>query len=397
VKKRKSNPDKGQAWPKPDIKGAIRAPQPWFLDSAGDVDMAKKRRRKDSNEEQADPEQNQPGEKARKRLNIKGSLHEHAKIDKIAQRIKTGESVRKKKSAKPDTEAKDLWGEEPDLKRPESEWLAFTGTSAVPNRYKKKAKMAPEKSVVPAVVVAHSGASVKPVEDHRKALEDIATGKELTRLDAKEAAETARSKKKMEMLKITQLEDEDEQSDEEETELTHRKVENNKMTQAQRNKKKRQAELEAAAKTKKADKARLKQVNRSGELIKDLKKEKNEIAKKQAEVKAHQAEVAKQVPKRLGKKIYEETRPEVKLIEEVPKHLRSLEVEGNLFRDRFESMQKRNIIEPRAVIKKNRRYKEKVKHYINDVGLSHSSSNHLEKRHGPRQTLSTQKKGRVIK
>ena len=39
-----------------------------------------------------------------------GSLHEHAKIDKIAQRIKTGESVRKKKSAKPDTEAKDLWG-----------------------------------------------------------------------------------------------------------------------------------------------------------------------------------------------------------------------------------------------------------------------------------------------
>ena len=48
----------------------------------------------------------------------------------------------------------------------------------------------------------------------------------------------------MEMLKITQLEDEDEQSDEEETELTHRKVENNKMTQAQRNKKKRQAELE---------------------------------------------------------------------------------------------------------------------------------------------------------
>ena len=75
-----SNPDKGQAWPKPDIKGAIRAPQPWFLDSAGDVDMAKKRRRKDSNEEQADPEQNQPGEKARKRLNIKG-VGIHGRID----------------------------------------------------------------------------------------------------------------------------------------------------------------------------------------------------------------------------------------------------------------------------------------------------------------------------
>ncbi|NWQ72618.1 NOP53 protein, partial [Neopipo cinnamomea] len=64
-------------------------------------------------------------------------------------------------------------------------------------------------------------------------------------------------------------------------------------------------------------------------------------------------------PRRLGKTRYEDAGPEVQLREELPECLRSLRPEGNVLRDRFKSLQRRNLIEPRERAKFKRRYRVK--------------------------------------
>ncbi|XP_039235095.1 ribosome biogenesis protein NOP53, partial [Pipra filicauda] len=64
-------------------------------------------------------------------------------------------------------------------------------------------------------------------------------------------------------------------------------------------------------------------------------------------------------PRRLGRKRYEDAGPEVQLSEEIPENLRSLRPEGHLLRDRFKSLQRRNLIEPRERAKFKRRYRVK--------------------------------------
>ena len=54
--------------------------------------------------------------------------------------------------------------------------------------------------------------------------------------------------------------------------LSHRQVHDKKMTTAQRNKQKRHAEQQVKLREAKAEKARLKQFNRTGEFVKELKK-----------------------------------------------------------------------------------------------------------------------------
>ncbi|NWV37655.1 NOP53 protein, partial [Grantiella picta] len=64
-------------------------------------------------------------------------------------------------------------------------------------------------------------------------------------------------------------------------------------------------------------------------------------------------------PRRLGRLRYEDLGPEVQLSEDLPESLRSLRPEGNVLRDRFKSLQRRNMIEPRERAKFKRRYRVK--------------------------------------
>ncbi|NXC05445.1 NOP53 protein, partial [Orthonyx spaldingii] len=70
-------------------------------------------------------------------------------------------------------------------------------------------------------------------------------------------------------------------------------------------------------------------------------------------------ELRESAPKRLGRARYEEPGPEVQLSEELPDSLRSLRPEGSVLRDRFKSLQRRNMIEPRERAKFKRRYRVK--------------------------------------
>ncbi|CAM9111697.1 unnamed protein product [Bubo scandiacus] len=65
------------------------------------------------------------------------------------------------------------------------------------------------------------------------------------------------------------------------------------------------------------------------------------------------------LPRRLGRLRYEEPSLEVQLSDELPESLRTLKPEGSVLRDRFKSLQKRSLIEPRERAKFKRRYRLK--------------------------------------
>ncbi|KAM6226039.1 ribosome biogenesis protein NOP53 [Porphyrio hochstetteri] len=65
------------------------------------------------------------------------------------------------------------------------------------------------------------------------------------------------------------------------------------------------------------------------------------------------------MPRRLGRLRYEDPCLEVQLSDELPDCLRTLKPEGSVLRDRFKSLQKRNLIEPRERAKFKRRYRVK--------------------------------------
>nr|XP_057937056.1 ribosome biogenesis protein NOP53 [Doryrhamphus excisus] len=70
-------------------------------------------------------------------------------------------------------------------------------------------------------------------------------------------------------------------------------------------------------------------------------------------------EAQKSQPRRLGKLKFHAQDLEVKLSNELTSSLRQLKPEGSVLKDRFKSLQKRNLIEPRERAKFKRRYKLK--------------------------------------
>ncbi|XP_077422230.1 ribosome biogenesis protein NOP53 [Vanacampus margaritifer] len=70
-------------------------------------------------------------------------------------------------------------------------------------------------------------------------------------------------------------------------------------------------------------------------------------------------EAEKAKPRRLGKLKFQPQDLEIKLSDELTSSLRQLKPEGSVLKDRFKSLQKRNLIEPRERAKFKRRYKLK--------------------------------------
>uniref|UniRef100_A0A8B9P8P5 Ribosome biogenesis protein NOP53 n=1 Tax=Apteryx owenii TaxID=8824 RepID=A0A8B9P8P5_APTOW len=65
------------------------------------------------------------------------------------------------------------------------------------------------------------------------------------------------------------------------------------------------------------------------------------------------------LPRRLGRLRYEAPSLEVQLSDELPESLRALKPEGSVLHDRFKSLQRRNLIEPRERAKFKRKYRLK--------------------------------------
>ncbi|XP_063426799.1 ribosome biogenesis protein NOP53-like [Mytilus trossulus] len=132
-----------------------------------------------------------------------------------------------------------------------------------------------------------------------------------------------------------------------------------KKTKIQRNKEKKLKQQEKLQKTDKAKKLRANEIFRLKSLKKEVKeKEKKVELKREARLKREAANKTK--TRKIGKMKFVEPNLEIKLTGELEGSLRLLKPEGHLFEDRFKSLQKRSIIEPRVQARHTRKYKPKV-------------------------------------
>ncbi|KAJ3300262.1 Glioma tumor suppressor candidate region protein 2 [Borealophlyctis nickersoniae] len=259
----------------------------------------------------------------------------------------------------------------------------------------KKPKLPEEKpKAIPAVELTHAGASYNPTfDDHqdalRKAVDDelekekkradlakkLSYPAELDLLDdetffeddseeeesEEEEEETADPSTTMSMSNgaATDTEREDNGDDAPRSHVKPVNVELRK-TRAQRNKEARRAEKEREEKKAKEEKELLKQLNRLGEIKKDVAKaEKESAARREQRLKA-EAQAAAEQTKRLGPHFFKAAPMDVQLTEDLADSLRELKPEGNLFLDRFQSLQKRSLIETRVRVGKRQKYKRKM-------------------------------------
>merc|ERR1711881_99170 len=97
--------------------------------------------------------------------------------------------------------------------------------------------------------------------------------------------------------------------------------------------------------------------------LKTLKKEINKIQNKSAETQAKRntlKSLHEGKTKRLSKQKFKEGETNVLTSDELSGTLRELRPDGNLLKDSFRSLQRRNIIEPRNRVLPHTKYKRKV-------------------------------------
>jgi len=279
----------------------------------------------------------------------------------------------KKKAAAP--QGKEIW----DAPAPEktvldlNPWYADEKTRQAPIKLPKRFG-SKERSLIPAVTVAAGGASYNPsFENHQKLLRGAHTSEEIV-VEKKAEIDAGLPKRltgpEKDLLVFQELSvgfaddtsDESGDDDEDDGPLVLSK---NKPVKAEDRKTKQQKKraikqklFEKKQQDKKAHKLQQQEVFRLKSLMKELKAENNEAALRQTE-RELKAQLALKVPRYLGPNKFKQRPDAIKLTDELVGSLRALKPETNLFHDRFESLQKRNLIEVRVPVKRRRRYKLK--------------------------------------
>ncbi|KAH6877431.1 ribosome biogenesis protein Nop53/GLTSCR2 [Coprinopsis sp. MPI-PUGE-AT-0042] len=261
----------------------------------------------------------------------------------------------------------DAWVEEPEVVLPD-------GLETV---HKKKVKAPvlakPRDQIdVPAVLEPHQGTSYNPpVEAHQELLVKAAE------IEAKKVAELekmAETKKKMEAAKlredgydwtlppgmqldrISQVSSDD---DEEGGEAVVPRAKQSKMkTQAQKNRAARVAAEQRALSDKAAKKKLLASIEQAKSFRKATARQMSEREKDHLKKRLELQEKMKKMGlagQKLGKHKVPEGEVSVQIGEDLSESLRGLKPEGNLFRDRFQSLQQRALIEPRNLVLPKRR------------------------------------------
>ncbi|KAM3830349.1 ribosome biogenesis protein NOP53 [Vipera latastei] len=131
-----------------------------------------------------------------------------------------------------------------------------------------------------------------------------------------------------------------------------------KKTERQRKKEKADKQSKARELSEKAARLRKQELFQLKSIRLQLKEREAELQRrKQRRQAKRKLEAVK--PKRLGRLKYEEPDVDVQLSNELAESLRTLRPEGSILKDRFKSLQKRNIIEPRERAKFKRKYRLK--------------------------------------
>ncbi|XP_072249071.1 ribosome biogenesis protein NOP53 [Leuresthes tenuis] len=267
----------------------------------------------------------------------------------------------------PDRDYYDIWGQE--VKDSADPWyLQQTGKKDV----KRPAKLNQKPSVIPAVEVIAPGGSYNPDFISHQALLREAHEVEVKKQkqEAKIERQVAVNKEDIateETILREQVEGLVEDVNDEEAAAPNEADEETAVAAIAVAEKKteRQRKRERAEKIKEQRRlASRRQVNQKQQLFQlrsiktSIKQQEQNTKTKQIKRKAKQ-EAEKAQPRRLGKLKFQAPDLEVQLSDELAGSLRQLKPEGSILKDRFKSLQKRNLIEPRERAKFKRRLKLK--------------------------------------
>jgi len=377
--------------PKPSAEDLVEAAA-WSIDVAADTNTRKRKQREAEHEATTKQRKGQQlvGPAARKRakhgLKPGASLSEMAIINKMAKNLQPKPKPKKAKAAV------DLWEDEPACPGvAANDWLgsgfripgSVATTNKAPGKYSRRGSAKPERSRAPAVEVAPAGASVRPREEDRQRLLEIAADHELEKQETRAVVQAARKKHQAQpegnqrslMGGGTDAGDDDEELEFfefNEPAARAARTDDKKLTRAQRNKRERHKQHTQQALEAKAGKAKVGQLKQAASLVKEIKSEDKQIAAHNEEKKEHREEMLKCKPRKLSRNQFEQSRPEVQLSDELASGLRGMGApEGSLLRDRYQSLQKRNILEPGAKQRAGHgkhKLKVKTRHTINDNG-----------------------------
>ncbi|KAG2181130.1 hypothetical protein INT43_008712 [Umbelopsis isabellina] len=288
------------------------------------------------------------------------------KIEKLAKRKITQAPVKPAKKSK--GTAYDVWADEEPTPVDLNPYLEPVRKRTVhaPSTLKVKPAAAEHQ---PAVEVAEAGASYNPtMEDHQVLLRK-AHKVETDKISQRENVNKQLEYRK-ELLDLNEEEAVDSEVDEEsdahsdDDEETRKRKENKKKTRSERNRLKKAKETQQLELRRKQEKELHKEITKLEEIEKIVEEsEMSSLTKAEKRKAKKEAQEQAGLP-RLGKYFVQKAPIEVQLTDELSESLRSLKPEGNAFRDRFVSLQKRNIIEPRLPVNHKRRYrlKEYEKH-----------------------------------
>ncbi|KAF7728313.1 hypothetical protein EC973_006254 [Apophysomyces ossiformis] len=304
------------------------------------------------------------------------------KIEKMAKRKLTNAPVPGAKKKK--DQVYDMWAEESEEKS--NDFLDHIK----PRKVKAPVTLArkPEAAVhQPAVVVPAAGASYNPTMEQHQELLRVAHEIEVQKIEEKKKLdEQLKYRKELDDLE-SELQQEEKDAEEEEAAATAAAADNDeeetkeqieeRKTRVQRNKERRLRREHILNQKKEQEKSIRKQVDKLNGIEEELSKRQAELEKMEERRREKEENEKKEGLKRIGKHFVQEMPIEVQLQDELSESLRQLKVyepveiallisslfssqpEGNVFKDRFVSLQKRNIIEPRVPVTAHRRYKLK--------------------------------------
>ncbi|XP_017290847.1 ribosome biogenesis protein NOP53 isoform X2 [Kryptolebias marmoratus] len=267
----------------------------------------------------------------------------------------------------PDRGYYNLWGQE--SKDSADPWyLQQTGKKLV----KRPEKLNEKPSVLPAVEVIAPGGSYNPdFFSHQVLLQEahnveVKKKKQEDRLEKQLAVNKEdRATEETALREVVEglIEEEDDEvgapnSKEDDEAAVAAIAVTEKKTERQRKKEKAEKIKEQQRLSSRRQNAQQQQLFQLRSIKTSIKQQEQKTKKKQVQRKAQQ-EAQKAQPRRLGKLKFQTPDLDIQLSDELAGSLRQLKPEGSILKDRFKSLQKRNLIEPRERAKFKRRLKLK--------------------------------------
>ncbi|KAF3693071.1 Ribosome biogenesis protein NOP53 [Channa argus] len=279
--------------------------------------------------------------------------------------VRTAKKAVTEANNNPDRGYYDLWGQE--TKESGNSWyLQQTGKKLV----KRPEKLNEKPSVLPAVEVIAPGGSYNPDFFSHQALLQKAH-----EVEVKKQKEEDKIEKKLvvnkedtateETIFREQVEGLVEEENEEETAPNEEEEDQTGAIALAGKKTERQRKKEKAEKIKDQQRLAGRRQTEHRQQLFQLRSIKTSIKQQEQKTKAKQKlrkakqEAQKAQPRRLGRLKFQPQDMEIQLSDELAGSLRQLKPEGSVLKDRFKSLQKRNLIEPRERAKFKRRHKLK--------------------------------------